>query len=456
VTVRGRGRLKIEVKSPQDELLWQQSGTVRTSGRIRTLAVDCPADRLRQAKLLSWVIEPESDLCVDSLGLRLRFPQMPYPERIFLISYAKLARCDDPHAGLVKDRAHAPGGQFDTVPTSGMYCLATCAAWKLGMVSEADARATLERIHRQVAALPVAHGILPHFVTKVDGQYQVAPGTEYSTVDTSLYYHSMLLAAQMLEADAVQQELLRRIQAIDFQTLHDDQGYVRHGFKTDGRTLLSSRWADWGGETALVLLLQQMTGRGNLPLNMERTGRVYRGVGFIGEIQSLFYPDFARPDADAVSGVNWVQARQQLLRQQFEYFSRESPAGELGLFGLSAGEGPRGEGYVAHGSEMPALGLIHPHYVLMSSSLWARPRRVYALLRKLEQRGLLPPWGLVENVTADLRESLPFIGSLNASFECLSAYHLWATANGQTDAIYQAARRCQPLRRAIRSFYPEA
>jgi hypothetical protein len=72
----------------------------------------------------------------------------------------------------------------------------------------------------------------------------------------------------------------------------------------------------------------------------------------------------------------------------------------------------------------------------------------------MEEKGLMPPWGLVENVDADLKEYLPMGGSLNASFECLSAYHLWAKANGKPDAIYRAAESCEPLRRAMKTFYP--
>ncbi len=44
-------------------------------------------------------------------------------------------------------------------------------------------------------------------------------------------------------------------------------------------------------------------------------------------------------------------------------------------------------------------------------------------------------------------------GALNASFESLSSYHLWANANGQPDAIYAATEKCAPLQRALSTFY---
>jgi hypothetical protein len=63
---------------------------------------------------------------------------------------------------------------------------------------------------------------------------------------------------------------------------------------------------------------------------------------------------------------------------------------------------------------------------------------------------------MVENVTCDLGEYLPMLGSLNASFEVIAAYHLWAKATGQPDEIYLAAERCAMTADAIKAFYPSA
>ena len=82
------------------------------------------------------------------------------------------------------------------------------------------------------------------------------------------------------------------------------------------------------------------------------------------------------------------------------------------------------------------------------------PDEVYRQLRTLESHGLMPPWGLVENVTADLREYLPLQSSLNAAFECLGAYHFAARALDRPDDIYIAARDCPPVAAAVATFYP--
>jgi hypothetical protein len=302
--------------------------------------------------------------------------------------------------------------------------------------------------------LPKAHGLLPHFIRKQGDHYEIAPGTEYSSVDTSLYYHSMLLAARMLGHQSESDELVEAIQDIDFRQLHDARGFILHGLRDDGQTALTSVWADWGGETALVLLLQAMATRGRSEPRMNRDGQVFGGVGFIGEIQSLFYPHFSQRRPDAVSGVDWSNARRLLFLKQRRYFPAESAARRKGVFGLSAGEAWRGEGYIANGADHANVQLIHPHYTLMSWEQWRRPDDLFGVLQRMERAGLFPPMGLVENVTVELDEYLPFIGALNAGLETLAAYHLWAASSGQRDEIYESASRCPLTRDAIRLFFP--
>ena len=325
----------------------------------------------------------------------------------------------------------------------------------MGIVDREFAAQTLRKVHRTVSALPRACGLLPHFIQKHGERHQMLRGTEYSTVDTSLYYHGMILAAQMLSDSDTLAELTKAVKEIQFDQLRDAEGFVIHGLKDDGRTPLSSSWRDWGGETALVLLLERMAAGDAARPRMEKTGTVFNGVGFIAEIQGLFYPDFSRDEPDALTGVNWLQARRALLKEQMECFPPTCEAARLGVYGLSAGEGRRGVGYAADGTrKTPKTDLIHPHYMLMSATLRPDPQGVYRSLLAMEGRGLFPPWGMVENVTSDLKEYLPLIGSLNASFECLGAYHLWAKATGGQDSVYEAAHACPLSAEAIRVFYP--
>src|SRR5439155_3777130 len=179
------------------------------------------------------------------------------------------------------------------------------------------------------------------------------------------------------------------------------------------------------------------------------------GVGFIGEIQSLFYPQFDSPRPDAVTGTNWRQLRLVLLAEQQAYYPTHEPyvlAALTGVYGLSAGEGYRGRGYVANGTHKVKEDLIHPHYILMAGR-W-QPAKTYELLQRMEALGLLPPWGMVENITPDLSEYLPMLGSLDAAFECLGSFHMWTRFTGEGDAIDAACRESTLMSKAIAAFYP--
>lgn len=454
--VKGSGWFRLELKSPGEVILWNEAVNLAEED-YRTFVFRFSRqdlDALDNVKLLNWVAEPGTQAAVDSVGLLVRFPDIPMDKRAFLVSYAKLARCYSEADGTVRDRANFPAGDYDCVPTSGLFCLATALAAELDLVDRSFAIETLHKVYNTVASVPRARGVLPHFIRKYDGRYRIHAGTEFSTVDTSLYYHGMLLAARILDDAETETKLVRDVRAIEFAALLTPEGFVTHGLMDDGTTRLKSAWGDWGGETALVLLLQRMAQGDAGTLRMKSTGQVHQGIGFILEIQNLFYREFDADGPDAVTQQNWRQKRRDLLDRQMDYFAADSAAAGIGVFGLSAGEGARGLGYAANGVEMPHVAIIHPHYLLMSATARSEPRDVYQTLESMERRELLPPWGLVENVNPELTEYLPLLGSLNASFECLGAYHLWAKTNAQPDAVYDAVAASPSLSNAIRSFYP--
>jgi len=281
--VQGQGLLKVELKSAEERVLWREVVHVDSPDRYRELRWGIPR-HVNDVKLMNWVAERGSDFCIDSIALELDFPKLPTDRRTFLVSYAKLARCYSPEEGVVRDRAHWPAGDFDCVPTSGLFCLATCAAWRVGIVEREFAQQALHRVHQTISRLPTAAGLPPHFIRKVDGVYRIHKDTEYSTADASLYFHSMLLASQMLDDKPILAELTRAIRAIEFDKLRDKDGYIVHGLEDDGQTRLPHVWRDWGGETALVLLLARMSDGEDAVLKMDDSGRVFGGVGFIPEV----------------------------------------------------------------------------------------------------------------------------------------------------------------------------
>jgi len=447
--VLGAGKFKVELKSnsfdrqgmPMEVTNWTETYPLTGAGDTHTLESAIDTRAVPSAQFLNWVAEPGSSVCVDSISLKVELPPVDFPTYVFLASYAKFARCFNEETGLVADRAHTPSPMFSNVPATGMFALATAAAARLGMVDESRARTTVRHITAVLQTLPRDAGLLPHFVHLKDGKWLPLAGSEYSTVDTALCLIPLRIAANCLHDDETAAKALEMLHAVQLNALHDADGYVLHGIR-DNHTPLTGVWRDWGGETALVLMMQRIASGPTSVPKMDESGRTYRGIGFIPDLPALFFSKF-NTDAVAQAGcVDWRAYRQDRLAQQKSYFptyAPESLAAKIGIYGLSAGEGSRGRGYFVSGVEDKNQHLIYPHYILMSALMEKNPQSIYDLLSKMEARGWFPPWGMVENVEADGSVYLPMIGALNASFETLSAYHLLMATRQQADELYLAA-----------------
>lgn len=150
---------------------------------------------------------------------------------------------------------------------------------------------------------------------------------------------------------------------------------------------------------------------------MEPGGRMFRGVGFIAEIQSLFYPDFDRDTPDRFDGSLCPTTRSE--RRRGPRHPLAAPARD--------GHGP---------GPQPSRRLVGRH-------------------PPAGQSGLLFPEGLPENVEIGLQRHNPMQGSLNAGFESLAACHGWRRGGGSVNVIDEACRRDPMLRAGIRRFWPE-
>lgn len=455
---KGKGTVKVEIKAADQRTLWSKPFLLDTPD-FRTLVEHFEPQQIGKAKFLNWVAESDTDVTLDSLKFIVQAPAIPFDEYVFLTSYAKLARCFSLRTAWVRDRAHIRDGHFDNVPATGIFAMSTALAARLGVVEEKFARDLVERVNDNITRLDHSRGLLPHFVkVHENGHYGIVPGTEYSLVDTAIYYHAMLVAAEILKNQPLKDDLTGQLRNIVLdEALIDGEGFLRHGVREDRTTPIRAVWKDWGGETALVLAMANMTAKPP-PLRMSHSGRVYDGTGFIAEIQGMFYPDFDQERPDAISKKNWLAVRRELLEKQKQYFPTHWPDSQVTrhrFYGLSAGEARHGNGYMVGGVDLPQQTVLHPHYVLLAGSTDPDTEAVYDLLRKMEEEQLFPPWGMVENFTKDLEEYLPMLGALNAGFECVGAYHLMAKHRRIPNVIYEASRLNSELRRGVSVFYPE-
>lgn len=454
--IRGKGTWKVEIKDAQNQLLWSET-RVLDHKDFTEVIYSLPYEKITTAKTLTWIAEPGADFDIDRIDMRVITPDVSFDKWIFLASYAKALTCWSPAVGLARDRAHTADGSFDSVASTGLFCLSTAAAADLGIVSKDFANQVMDQAYRAVAPLRGPYQLLPHFIRlNDDGKLERHPGTEYSTIDTSLFYLSLMIGSKMLGNEERLQQLLDDSSKLDFTSLMDENGYISHGVKEDEKTIIPFYWKDWGGETALVMIVQQMINPSH-KASMAKTGRPHQGIGFIAELQSLLFPDFDTDLDDAVTGSNWRAVRKKLLSEQKDYMRKHqasSNAAKDGLYGLSAGEQLHGKGYSVSGVDFADQFLLHPHYILMAAATEDEPENVRQVVRLMETQHIFTPWGMVENVDVIHTETLAMIGSLNACFETLGAYHFLKKADGSINAIHQAAHAIPQMNHALKLFYP--
>lgn len=459
VDARGQGELRVELADASKGVRWARTMALVPGERTRH-RFELDAAEVGSLKFLNWVAEPGSAVEVSALGFEVKRPEMADEEWLLRISLGKLRRCHDPEGGLTRDRAHLPAGVFDSVSSSGLHALASAAAAAEGILERETVAAEIRRTARAFLAMPKAAGFLPHFTRRdAEGRPQIHPGTEFSTVDTAIALVSLRLAAGVLDLPDVADATTALICDLDFDAVSDPEGWIGHGFTQDGNTLLASQWRDWGGETALVLALEGMVPNREPRGRMESGGRVFRGVAFIAEIQSLLYPDFDRETPDGMGGIVWPAVRRDLLERQKRYVPEQWPdsaAARLNLFGLSGGEaGMPGDGYTANGVEVPGIRWLHPHAMFMGLALSDRSGLSDGI-RRFGETGLLFPRGLPETVEIGLQRHNPMQGSLNAGFESLAAYHGWRRSGTEVvNVIDDASRRDPMLRAGIRRFWAD-
>ena len=447
--LRGNGKWKIDLLDQLNKLLWTETRNISTT-TFENQIYDLPAEGLTDVKHLSWVGEQGASLDLDQIDLRIETPDITFAEWLFLASYAKSLTCWSSETGLIRDRAHIPDGAFDSISASGLFCAATAAAASRGIVDHEFAKMVCRRALDSAKALRGPYGLLPHFVKMADGKLQRHPGTEYSTVDTALFCFGHLIACHALKEEAMMQEVLEVIQAIDFAPLLSEDGYISHGVTDEGQTIIPYYWKDWGGETALVLLLQAIA-KPEMKGRMSDSGVIHQGTGFIIEIQSLLFPDFDADTPDAMTGKNWLALRREHLTEQQNHLA---VADADGIFGLSAGESSDGTSYYVGGTELLHQEVLHPHYALMAAQIHENPEEMSDLLRNFEAQGAFTAWGMVENISLRDNEKLPMIGGLNATFEALGAYHFLCRKDGNSNVIYQSCLAIPACRQAMKIFYP--
>jgi len=134
--------------------------------------------------------------------------------------------------GLVRDKAKDASGEFDAIQATGSLAAATAIAEQIGVVSRSDAIEIVNRIGRALLVdAPRYHGLLPHFVRVSEaGDITIVPGTEWSSIDTTIAAVGLLAAQGSLGLSSTGTEDLLR--AVAWADLSEPNGMISMGTRT--------------------------------------------------------------------------------------------------------------------------------------------------------------------------------------------------------------------------------
>ncbi|MFZ1466039.1 MAG: hypothetical protein WAV60_18490 [Anaerolineae bacterium] len=384
---------------------WRWSNQVTLDGGEQV--VSFPLPELENVNELLWILDGEAGdaVVLDSITFTATTRITDTATKAFVWSYSQLLSNWDPMTGLVRDRGSDPSGKFDAIQATGSLAAATAQAAQLGVVSEGDARQIVEKIGQVLLTrTPRFHGLWPHFVTvSPEGAITIAPGAEWSSVDTVIAALGLLTAQNALGLDTVATEQMLR--EFDWEGLILPDGTISMGFD-DRKSRIRWGWKDFGTEAWLVQLAYT-SATGNVAAMARPTPPTVNGSGFIDEMGWLFVLPPTAPD---VWGVNWQAYRDNAAEKQISFYSKTDPTAclaQIRLFGLSAGEMPDGT-YLTlgvggkdrppeTGAETLGAPAITPHYAGLIASL--RPAEATEIMWNwLIANGLSTPLNNVESL----------------------------------------------------------
>jgi len=449
------GRIfKLELKDKGD-LRWKEEIVLK--GGLQVVSPDLPV--LGDINEFLWVLDNAyagDYVVLESVSFTATTGMTDTATTAFVWSYGMLLNNWNPTTGLVRDKAKDASGEFDAIQATGSLAAATAVAEQLGIVSRADAIQIVDRISETLLIdLPRYHGLWPHFVKIVPTDViTIAPGTEWSSVDTVIAAMGLLGAQSGLGLDTSGTEQMLR--AIDWDDLVKPDGMISHGYDYAGNRFPWT-WDVFGGESWLVeLAYAGVTGR-VAPLAYPSPPTA-NGSGFIDELAWLFV---LPPSGQDYWGTDWTSYRLAAADKQLRYHPTHYPTScftQIGLFGLSAAEVPdpsAGDIYQAFGvggrfgspndgSALLGAPVVVPHYSAMIASI--RPQEASEMWDWLINYGHFSPLNNVESLMfpsdsscdAAIVEWNQLKGSWNLALQTLGWGRYLAERSGQMPVLWQA------------------
>ena len=328
------------------------SGAELAGAYPKTFSFTFDPGTLGQVSLVTWLLDralPGDSIEVDRVRLLVEMPVMSRRDEAFVTSLAMLLDNYDATTGMVGDRSCFPARDFENVTATAKLAKLLAFGAVAGFVEPIQGNSIITNIARVLLdVVPTGpfgvDALWPHF-TK-NGGVEAASGSEWASGDTAYALLDLCVALQM-SGDPAQQlpSALAHLQAIRWDLLHQADGSFSHGYDTNG-TMSIYGWKGFGMEY-IGVALAALAGRN--VMGTMGAPPTDNGSGFI---LHAGYPLI--PQATDCWTNDWDALRRAEAAQQTGWYADSAHANpyleQWGLYGLSAGEPPSGDGsYVAYG-----------------------------------------------------------------------------------------------------------
>ncbi|KOR29760.1 hypothetical protein TI04_07830 [Achromatium sp. WMS2] len=326
--------LGLELKDGQ-VIRWNQD--IVLSGNTQNIEIQLPVlTNINHLAVILKQANPGDKVVLDRIALEATNPTSDTATAAFVWSYGMLLNNWNPQSGLVRDKSRDPSGTFDAIQATGGLAAATVVAMQMGIITRESAEHIVNTISNTLLTrVPKLHGLWPHWVKSApDGSIVIVPGTEWSSIDTSIAALCILIAQQALGLDTTAIE--RFIREIDWANLVLPGG-ISHGYD-ENSNILSAKWDSFGGESWIVGIMYASATKKIAPVAYPLPP-TFNGCGFIDHLAWLVMPP---PSVDHW-GVNWPNYLKTAVNTQLSYYLIHYPNScfaKLGLIGLSAAEVP--------------------------------------------------------------------------------------------------------------------
>ena len=440
------------------------SGTELAGDYPKTFSFTFDPGMLGQVSLVTWLLDhtlPGDSIEVDRVRLLVEMPEMSRRDEAFVTSLAMLLDNYDATTGMVGDRSCFPASDFENVTATAKLAKLLAFGTVAGFVEPIQGNSIITNIARVLLeVVPTGpsgvDALWPHF-TK-NGGVEAASGSEWASGDTAYALLDLCVALQM-SGDPAQQlpSALAHLQAIRWDLLHKEDGSFSHGYDTNG-TMSIYGWKGFGMEY-IGVALAALAGR-NVPGTMGPPP-TDNGSGFI---LHAGYPLI--PQATDCWTNDWDALRRAEASQQTGWYADSAHANpyleQWGLYGLSAGEPPSGDGsYVAYGIggrytpfNDGSNHVVVLHYSAMSADVQCNAG--IQMWSKLNDMGIISPLNNLESMDVNpANGTIEQINYLKGSWNLALQAEGWAwTYFDVSRAAFQSVRAIPALAAAWLKLFP--